>query len=57
MESAKRIWTVGASHGIGKALAIELANRGHTVAVSARTKNDLDILKDQLSGEGHLAVP
>lgn len=57
METPNYIWIVGASHGIGKALALELANRGHTVAVSARTKKDLDNLKSQLFGSGHLAVP
>ena len=56
METPKKIWLVGASHGIGRALSIELANRGHSLALSARTQEDLVQLKDQLSGQGHLAI-
>lgn len=56
MEAPQKIWVVGASHGIGKALAQELASRGHTLALSARTKKDLEHLKAQLPGQGHLAI-
>ncbi len=57
MENPKNIWIVGASHGIGKALGVELAKRGNSVAISARTKTKLDTLKNQLSGNRNLAVP
>jgi len=36
------IWVVGASSGIGAALATELHARGARVAISARRKNELD---------------
>lgn len=32
----------GASRGIGRALAVELAHRGHEVTATARTRSDLD---------------
>jgi len=35
----KKVWITGASTGIGKALAIKFANKGWTVAVSARREN------------------
>ena len=38
----RTIWVVGASSGIGAALAIELVRRGARVAVSARRENELD---------------
>jgi short-subunit dehydrogenase len=36
MNKEKIVWITGASSGIGKATAIELANRGYTVAITAR---------------------
>ena len=38
------VWITGASQGIGRALAIELAKRGKTVAVSARNEEKLSSL-------------
>lgn len=35
-------WITGASSGIGAALALELASRGWTVAISARRQSELD---------------
>jgi len=40
----KSVWLVGASSGIGLALAIELSHLGAKVAVSARSKSALDQL-------------
>lgn len=40
--AGRRYWVVGASSGIGAALANELLRRGATVAISARRADDLD---------------
>ena len=48
-----RIWVTGASSGIGAALARELADRGASVAISAR---NLEKLR-QVSGNRMLVVP
>lgn len=40
----KAIWITGAGKGIGRALALALAREGHRVAVSARTRDDLESL-------------
>lgn len=47
----------GASSGIGRATAIELARRGAAVVVSARRANEIEALADSLTNEGHDAVP
>ena len=40
--AGRTIWVVGASSGIGAALATELVGRGARVAISARRENELD---------------
>ncbi len=42
----RRIWVIGASTGIGKALVIELASRGADVIASARNEEALRALSD-----------
>lgn len=53
------VWITGASSGIGKEMAIEWARLGYKVALSARRKELLDKVADEIrnsGGEG-LAVP
>lgn len=45
------IWILGASSGIGAALARELSKRGATLALSARRKNGLDQLNLELENK------
>jgi NAD(P)-dependent dehydrogenase (short-subunit alcohol dehydrogenase family) len=44
----KKVWITGASSGIGRALAKELAARGALVAVSARSQQALQSLRDEI---------
>jgi NADP-dependent 3-hydroxy acid dehydrogenase YdfG len=43
-------WITGASSGIGRGVALELARRGWTVAASARRQSDLEVLAMEASG-------
>lgn len=43
-------WITGASSGIGRALALDLARRGYTVAVTARDQDRLDELAAEAAG-------
>lgn len=52
----KYIWIIGASSGIGRALARELAARGAVLALSARSQDKLKALKDEIGGS-HKVVP
>ena len=54
--SGKKIWMVGASEGIGEALAYRLAAEGATIALSARNIEKLKTLAAALPGQGHLAL-
>ena len=49
----------GASRGIGRAIALELAREGVRVAVSSRTKTELQHLLKDMGGklQGHVAIP
>lgn len=52
----KYIWLIGASTGIGEALAKKLASQGAILALSARSKDKLDTLNQSLGGV-HRVLP
>lgn len=52
----KNIWIIGASSGIGRALATELASQGATLALSARSEDKLNALNEELGGT-HTVLP
>ena len=52
----KRVWLIGASSGIGAALAHALLQRGARVAISARRAEALHAVLQQAGGTG-LALP
>ena len=51
--AGRRFWIVGASSGIGAALARELRGRGAEVAISARSVDDLH----EIAGHEMVVVP
>lgn len=54
----KRIWIIGASHGIGERLSCHLASEGATVIASGRDKSALKQLCAGLPGDDdHLCLP
>jgi NADP-dependent 3-hydroxy acid dehydrogenase YdfG len=54
--SQTRALVTGASRGIGRALAHELAGRGATVGLAARSVGDLNALAAELPGAHHVLV-
>ncbi|PZP53290.1 MAG: short-chain dehydrogenase [Micavibrio aeruginosavorus] len=52
----KNIWIIGASSGIGNALAIELDRRGASLVLSARNEKNLEALNKKLSSR-HIVLP
>ncbi len=52
----KNIWIVGASSGIGEALARELAQRGAHIILSARSEDKLKAINESLGG-AHSVIP
>jgi NADP-dependent 3-hydroxy acid dehydrogenase YdfG len=53
----KRIWIIGASHGIGEKLAHELVQAGATVIASGRSRPELKRLCEELGEGDHLCLP
>ncbi len=54
--AGKRAVVTGASRGIGRSIALALANAGADVAVTARTKAELDELADEIARMGRQAI-
>lgn len=52
--NGKHIWIIGASSGIGYALAKELSKRGASLILSARSADKLETLKTELAGNHHV---
>lgn len=53
----KYIWILGASSGIGAALAKELAENGAIIALSARREDKLNEVRASLTGDNHIVAP
>lgn len=56
MPSGERIWIIGASDGIGAALARHWAKSGARLVLSARSRDRLGALAETL-GDGHVVLP
>jgi short-subunit dehydrogenase len=56
MTKEKVVWITGASSGIGKAMAFEWAGLGYKVALSARRKDLLDKVAEEISQSGGEAL-
>jgi short-subunit dehydrogenase len=52
----KKIIIIGASAGIGRALAIEMSKNGYEVGVTARRKELLESLQQEMPNKSYLAV-
>lgn len=57
IEGIKTAWVTGASSGIGRAVALELARRGVRVAATARRADELAALASEASGMGGAVTP
>ncbi|HTY36605.1 MAG TPA: SDR family oxidoreductase [Bacteroidota bacterium] len=57
MSSSRKIWITGASSGIGRALAMEYASQGDTVAATARNIDALDSLRADIEKGGGRCLP
>ena len=54
--TGKKIWIIGASTGIGRALVLELAKQGAILILSARDEVKLNTLNTEIGGN-HLVAP
>ncbi len=55
--SGARVWLTGASYGIGRSLAIELARSGARVGITARSADKLEQLRSDIEAAGGNAMP
>ena len=55
--AGKTVWIIGASSGLGAALAVECAASGAKVVLSARRESLLTQVRGLLPGEGHRVLP
>lgn len=55
--SGKKALLTGATGGLGRAIAVSLAERGARVALSARNREALEALAAELPGSGHSVLP
>lgn len=53
----KIVWITGASDGIGKELAIQLAEEGAKIILTARNIDKLNAVKNNLQGDEHWVYP
>ena len=53
----KIVWVTGASSGIGEEIALQLAEKGAKLILSARNSGRLEEVKSSLKGEGHMVMP
>jgi len=53
----KKVWCTGAGKGLGRAVALKLAKQSHDVAVSARTRSDLDAVAEASAAHPGRIVP
>lgn len=54
----KVVWVTGASSGIGKELAVQLAELGSKLILSARNEQELNVLKSTLTNsDNHMVLP
>lgn len=54
--AGKTALLTGATGGLGRAIAKELADRGVSVILTGRTQSELDQLASELAGDGHTAI-
>lgn len=54
--SSKKVLLTGATGGLGRAIAISLADRGAQLILSSRKPEELDRLAGELTGSGHRTI-
>lgn len=54
--SSKKVLLTGATGGLGRAIAISLADRGAQLILSSRKASELDALAAELAGSGHRTI-